>query len=251
MASESPAQSSGRLACMLGEIYDSGIPVGEQRRLGRFLVGTAWQGRARSPRQLGADAILHLEEALAVVGHVGQFQSKPSITAAKAWLRTMGKPGEDIASRIGRLSRIRNTASHPDTALIEDIRRLGGAPVHASSLAVSPDSGEPAEEPITAAAAASGAPSSVGDASGEDPKEFLVDNSVFRAQTNGLGYRRSRSMVDKDSSGAATWATWGTIVKGVDTGDGWLKVGSSFLPMALGGTSVLTLVSRKTPGLGG
>jgi len=68
-------------------------------------------------------------------------------------------------------------------------------------------------------------------------KQYLVDNSSLQAKTHGLGYRLSKCIGDVDKSSTAAW---GTTVVGIDDGDGWLRVGSKFLPMTSGGHAVLT-----------
>jgi hypothetical protein len=67
---------------------------------------------------------------------------------------------------------------------------------------------------------------------------FLVDNCNLQVGTSGLAYRKSKCVEDRvlDVEGPS----WGTEVEGVDEGDGWLKVGNSYLPMVLEGMCVLT-----------
>lgn len=57
---------------------------------------------------------------------------------------------------------------------------------------------------------------------------WLVDNSVLNNSTSGLGYRRSKKSDDRVGSDSS--ATWGTLVRGVDTGDGWLLTNPHELP---------------------
>lgn len=49
---------------------------------------------------------------------------------------------------------------------------------------------------------------------------WLVDNCVLETSSPGLGYRRSKKSDDR--VGEDSFAAWGTFVKGIDTGDGWL-----------------------------
>lgn len=67
---------------------------------------------------------------------------------------------------------------------------------------------------------------------------FLVDNSELRAGTSGLAYRKSKRVDDRVAD--AQGPMWGCTVEGVDQGDGWLRVGDQYLPMALEGMCVLT-----------
>jgi len=49
---------------------------------------------------------------------------------------------------------------------------------------------------------------------------WRVDNSMLQSDTVGLGYRWSKQLNDKDE---LTTAEWWSLVKGIDTGDGWLQ----------------------------
>jgi len=71
---------------------------------------------------------------------------------------------------------------------------------------------------------------------------FLVDNSELAAPTLGLSYRRSKSV--NDSDGAILGPTWGTAVEGIAHTDGWIQVGSHFLPTVLDGKRVLSTKLR-------
>eukprot|EP00930_Biecheleria_cincta_P028930 TRINITY_DN20133_c0_g1_i2.p1 TRINITY_DN20133_c0_g1~~TRINITY_DN20133_c0_g1_i2.p1 ORF type:complete len:1123 (-),score=191.55 TRINITY_DN20133_c0_g1_i2:15-3383(-) len=70
------------------------------------------------------------------------------------------------------------------------------------------------------------------------PKPYLVDNSLLNAGTEGLSYRFTKDLDDIDTS---LTAKWNTIVEGVDEGDGWLRVGDCYLPMSVGGITVLSV----------
>jgi len=73
---------------------------------------------------------------------------------------------------------------------------------------------------------------------GPPEKTYLVDNSLMGAKTRGLAYRRSKRLEDRDGTAVAGW---GGMVKGIDQGDGWLKLGSRYLPLSVNGTPVLRL----------
>lgn len=71
--------------------------------------------------------------------------------------------------------------------------------------------------------------------------DYRVDNSLLRAETGGLHYRRSRDVHDVDDAETSVVA-WGGRVRGVDLGDGWLRLPNGFfLPMALDGKPVVIL----------
>uniref|UniRef100_A0A7S0A867 RNase NYN domain-containing protein n=1 Tax=Pyrodinium bahamense TaxID=73915 RepID=A0A7S0A867_9DINO len=73
-------------------------------------------------------------------------------------------------------------------------------------------------------------------------KEYLVDNRKLMARTQGLGFRLSKNIDDKDRTSVAPW---GSTVSGMDEGDGWLRVttprGDRFLPFTTNGVRVLNL----------
>jgi hypothetical protein len=82
---------------------------------------------------------------------------------------------------------------------------------------------------------------------------YLVDNSQLKENSPGLPYCASRDTDDADPDGAT--AQWGATVTGVDLGDGWLRVGTRYLPMALRGCRVLSFEvkakARRLPALPG
>ena len=73
----------------------------------------------------------------------------------------------------------------------------------------------------------------------EAEEAFLVDNSILKSKTSGVGYRRSMDLGDKDGNDIADW---GSVVRGVREGDDWLKVGDRYLPMEIGGKLVLKIL---------
>eukprot|EP00929_Paragymnodinium_shiwhaense_P064966 TRINITY_DN32619_c0_g1_i1.p1 TRINITY_DN32619_c0_g1~~TRINITY_DN32619_c0_g1_i1.p1 ORF type:complete len:1601 (-),score=438.76 TRINITY_DN32619_c0_g1_i1:180-4982(-) len=69
--------------------------------------------------------------------------------------------------------------------------------------------------------------------------EYLVDNSLLKSPKEGLACRKSPSVQDIDFE---HMAKYGSVVMGVDLGNGWLKVGSQcFLPTTVNGKQVLVL----------
>lgn len=73
-------------------------------------------------------------------------------------------------------------------------------------------------------------------------QSFLIDNSQLNAQTNGIGFRFSKKLTDRDLRAVAHW---GSVVQGKDLGDGWLQVGDCFLPTKLQGIPVVKLHSLE------
>ena len=108
-----------RLTTALQEIYGADVPLREKRMLARHAVSRRMQApevQSPAPRPLEA-----MEEALVAVQHAAGFQSKPLIGAAKKYLRQAGQPA--LASRLGRLSKVRNGHAHPDVGLVSEILR--------------------------------------------------------------------------------------------------------------------------------
>merc|ERR1712226_1245405 len=64
---------------------------------------------------------------------------------------------------------------------------------------------------------------------------------MLQATTLGMDFRNSKNLEARTHS----LAPWGSIVRGIDEGDGWLKVGKLFLPMVLQGATTMTPVGSK------
>ena len=69
---------------------------------------------------------------------------------------------------------------------------------------------------------------------------FLVDNSELKAKSKGLAYRSSKDLLDRDVNSKRNVAMknfepWGSIVHGIDSGDGWIQVGHRYLPAMFNG----------------
>eukprot|EP00927_Polykrikos_kofoidii_P066412 TRINITY_DN6200_c0_g1_i3.p1 TRINITY_DN6200_c0_g1~~TRINITY_DN6200_c0_g1_i3.p1 ORF type:complete len:437 (-),score=90.51 TRINITY_DN6200_c0_g1_i3:446-1756(-) len=69
-------------------------------------------------------------------------------------------------------------------------------------------------------------------------ESFLVECDALRPTTKGLAFRRSKHLRDREE--VVPGPDWGTVVDGVDEGDGWLKVEDFFLPMAMNGLQVIS-----------
>eukprot|EP00929_Paragymnodinium_shiwhaense_P064357 TRINITY_DN32226_c0_g1_i1.p1 TRINITY_DN32226_c0_g1~~TRINITY_DN32226_c0_g1_i1.p1 ORF type:complete len:1694 (-),score=362.69 TRINITY_DN32226_c0_g1_i1:46-5127(-) len=72
----------------------------------------------------------------------------------------------------------------------------------------------------------------------EGERAYLVDNSSHRMETAGLHFRSEKSLNAKRNRAVR----WGSIVRGVCDGDGWLRVGEEYLPLSYNGKPLLTLV---------
>lgn len=71
-------------------------------------------------------------------------------------------------------------------------------------------------------------------------QEFLLDNSVLQATSKGCKIRAAKAL-DAEGLGGVPW---GQKVRGVDEGDGWLRLGhSSYLPTSNNGIRILTRLS--------
>jgi uncharacterized membrane protein YfcA len=79
----------------------------------------------------------------------------------------------------------------------------------------------------------------------EEVKEYVVDDTKIEAKSPGLAFRLSKSLDNRDKG---LYADWGSVVKGVDQGDGWLKVGSRYLPLAVNNHTVLRELTQDNPG---
>lgn len=75
-------------------------------------------------------------------------------------------------------------------------------------------------------------------------QEYIVDNRGMFEGTECLGYRNSKCVEDREM--VVEGPTWGTKVMGTDEGDGWLKVGSLYLPIVLESIQVLTPVIQPS-----
>jgi hypothetical protein len=68
------------------------------------------------------------------------------------------------------------------------------------------------------------------------PQQFTVDNRLLQAKTVGLGFRFAKQAHNLDKTSTAAW---GSVISGVDEGDGWVRVGEKYLPMEVKGKQVL------------
>ena len=114
---------AAQLTEVLDGIWDSKLPLDERKRLAAQAVGRALHGAKGDPPPL-----LHeLEEALDLVGKLGNGGTRPSISKAKALLREKG--GHQAASKLSRLSKGRNLMGHPVVGLQEEVAAAFGGKV--------------------------------------------------------------------------------------------------------------------------
>mmetsp|Transcript_113258 Transcript_113258/g.293155 ORF Transcript_113258/g.293155 Transcript_113258/m.293155 type:complete len:226 (-) Transcript_113258:95-772(-) len=73
-------------------------------------------------------------------------------------------------------------------------------------------------------------------------RQYLVDNSRLQAATRGLGLRLQKIM---DDTRPKRVVPWGSVVVGVDGGDGWLICEDGYLPTFAQGVAVLTPMPAK------
>jgi len=75
---------------------------------------------------------------------------------------------------------------------------------------------------------------------------YTVESSdeKLRKKVGGLAYRLTKSLSDKDDTMKPL--AWGSIISGLDEGDGWLKVDGGYLPFAVSGSTVLALKSEPS-----
>jgi len=75
----------------------------------------------------------------------------------------------------------------------------------------------------------------------KEAEDYVVCDANTGLERPGLPYCSSKQL---DTASGIT-AKWGTVVRGSDEGDGWIKVGNHFLPMEIQGMPVLTPKARK------
>ena len=113
------------LAAVLEQIWAAeGLPERERRWLCNAAVGRAQCVGSRPAVAASSDACADLESILDGLGRAAALPAKPGLAVAKRLLRGRGAKGEALARRLGRMSKGRNTAAHPDVGLERDIVEL-------------------------------------------------------------------------------------------------------------------------------
>mmetsp|Transcript_118430 Transcript_118430/g.379741 ORF Transcript_118430/g.379741 Transcript_118430/m.379741 type:complete len:1557 (+) Transcript_118430:69-4739(+) len=78
------------------------------------------------------------------------------------------------------------------------------------------------------------------------PSEYLLDNSELRSASSGIRHRISKEGAICLDKGCG--APWGGTVRGIDCGDGWLRLPDGhFLPIAVNDAQVLRLKGQVVP----
>ena len=114
------------LRTVLEEISAAGLPTAEQRRLRAYAVRHALE---LPPQTVESEPLESLESALCCVASAFEVD-KPSVQSAKQMMRARGEPGRRLAARLGRLSKARNYAAHPDSRLEADIAALASCKLY-------------------------------------------------------------------------------------------------------------------------
>jgi hypothetical protein len=69
-------------------------------------------------------------------------------------------------------------------------------------------------------------------------REYMVRSDLLECHVDGgLAFRRSKRLEDRDE--CFPGPSWGSMIAGYHSGDGWVQVGNRFLPMSINGVQVL------------
>ena len=116
------------LSSVIEEVYGSAISLGEKRRLAARAIALRLHGKSEAPpcEDSERDPVLFLEDVLAAsAAACGMPVQRMSVPQAKALLKQhFGDVGRQLASRIGRASKLRNAKAHPDRSLLQAIQSL-------------------------------------------------------------------------------------------------------------------------------
>ena len=100
---------------VLNEILKSELSGTDKKGLYRHAIFISMAGPVNADANSADGTVDRLEEALVAVG------AGRSLGAAKRALAQHGDAGHECARRLGKLSRLRNGAAHPDVGLVTDI----------------------------------------------------------------------------------------------------------------------------------
>ena len=114
----------GRLTQCLQAIAAAQGPSAERKMLQRYAVelflGGSLVARTVPPKAEEREIEHRLEEVLLLIGKAaGHLGRRMPVPKALDWLRRSGQ--SELASRVGKLSKGRNIASHPDEGLLDDV----------------------------------------------------------------------------------------------------------------------------------
>ena len=108
---------------ILDEIYQTKLPKAEQRFLAARAVGVAFHGSSRPTSSMSGSEWSPLVAYDSILASAGSLllgsSGKASVQHLKYELRKQG--GHQLASRLSRLSKLRNGTAHMDVQLQDDI----------------------------------------------------------------------------------------------------------------------------------
>ena len=112
---------------VIEQIYKAAIPVCEKRRLASRSIALLLLPGEQLDAPSSADEVYALQSVLWAAGRaVGRTLD---VTAAKTALRQHGTSGMKLASRVSKLSKVRNARSHPDVGLEAEVVSLLSVPL--------------------------------------------------------------------------------------------------------------------------
>jgi len=121
--------ASSRLTDIISAIWAASlVPTSVRRKLAATAVAVAMQQVPKETQDNEAHdsrpqlcPLLLLQECLLLVGScMGHGMEGANVQQAKAWLRAAGH--SSLAARLGKLSRLRNHAAHPDAGLLPSLK---------------------------------------------------------------------------------------------------------------------------------
>ena len=123
------------LAALIKGVYMGAPSVLEARKVAQALVGTAWHAERANGRPAQAPSGgTDFEATLTALSRLAERSQKFKAEGAKAWLRSFGKAGSKLASRLGNQSKLRNGRTHGDDMFIDEVEALVRNAVAASGL---------------------------------------------------------------------------------------------------------------------
>ena len=124
-SSDGSSSQGDPLASTLRSVWGSGLPVGERRRLCRVAVAASAGGVAAGQFDItSAEQKQEEQQKGKAVGSSARLAYRPGISEAKTILRNFDVQNEEqrtrgakLASRISKLSNLRNSATHDGMGL--------------------------------------------------------------------------------------------------------------------------------------
>ena len=113
------------MASLVKGIYAGAPSQVEARKIAQALAGAAWCAERGRPVASAVSRNDLLESTLTALSRVAGCDDKFRIEGAKRWLRDgFGEEGRKIAGRLGKLSKARNSETHPDDMIIDEVKAL-------------------------------------------------------------------------------------------------------------------------------